>query len=113
MSPRIDLSPPTLLVTAAVADFSQRGQSKIDEATAAGDLLPKLPGTPLDLGACFAAPAECRASLSVLKSHGCLPPEIEWRKRSERLGADLKEVTDPAEKSRLAAGLRSWKRSSG
>lgn len=81
--------------------LSQLGEALIDQAIASGELQPPPPGTTLDLVSYFQAPESWRATFSMLKGHGFLPPEIEQLKRASALEEDLASCPDPAARMRI------------
>jgi hypothetical protein len=59
-------------------------------------------GRPLALEDLSSVPAELRAGFKVLRNSGCLPPELEARKETARLGSLIATADDDAERSRLS-----------
>ncbi len=83
--------------------FEKIAEAKIREALEAGEfdnLSGK--GKPLDLEAYFATPADLRLGYSVLKSAGCVPPEIELMREIESLKQRLASCQDEEETGRLS-----------
>ena len=74
-------------------------EEKIRDAMDAGqfDGLPGA-GKPLDLGGYFATPSGWRMGLSILRSAGMVPEEIDMLREVNRLGARLKAERIPAER---------------
>jgi hypothetical protein len=73
--------------------FEKTAEQKIREAMAEGafDDLPGR-GTPLDLDEYFRTPEHLRMALSVLKSAGCVPEEVELLKQVADLERRLAEA---------------------
>ncbi len=83
--------------------FEKIIEEKIREAMDAGEfenLSGK--GKPIDLDAYFSTPSDLRLGYSVLKSSGCLPPEVELRKEIEDLETKRASCTSETERARLA-----------
>jgi hypothetical protein len=78
-------------------------ESKIRTAIASGEF-DNLAGRgkPLDLDDLRRVPAELRMAYTLLRNADCLPPELEARKETARLGALLDVTGDPAERARLS-----------
>jgi hypothetical protein len=78
-------------------------ESKIQAASARGDF-DNLPGRgrPLALEDLSRVPASLRMGFRLLRTAGCLPPELEARKEVARLGALVAASGDPAERARLS-----------
>ncbi|MCI0389799.1 MAG: DUF1992 domain-containing protein [Acidobacteria bacterium] len=77
-------------------------EEKIKEAIENGEF-DNLPGkgSPIDLDAYFATPADVRLGYSVLKSAKCLPEEMQLLKDVEDLKEKLAHCTDEEEQGRL------------
>ena len=82
--------------------FEKIVEEKIREAIKAGEF-DNLSGQgkPIDLEAYFSTPEDLRLGYSVLKSSGCLPPEVELLREIESLEERLAQTTDEEEKRRL------------
>ena len=64
-------------------------------------------GRPVDLDGYFATPADLRLGYSILKSAGCLPPEVELMREIEALQTRLAACRDEAECRALAREIES------
>lgn len=78
-------------------------EARIREAFEAGEF-DDLPGAgrPLDLEGYFATPAAWRMGLSVLRSAGVVPEEVELRREIARLQAVLERLTEVRERAGVA-----------
>ena len=78
-------------------------ESKIRAAMAEGkfDDLPGR-GKPLPLDDLSRVPADLRMGFKLLRNAGCLPPELEARKESARLGALIATAGSAEERARLS-----------
>ena len=83
--------------------LARMAESKIRSAIARGEF-DDLPGhgKPLQLEDLSRVPAELRMGYKLLRTAGCLPPELEARKDAARLGALLAATGDPEERARLS-----------
>ena len=83
--------------------LARMAESKIRSAIARGEF-DDLPGhgKPLQLEDLSRVPAELRIGYKLLRTAGCLPPELEARKDAARLGALLAATGDPEERARLS-----------
>jgi hypothetical protein len=81
-------------------------ESKIRAAMSRGEF-DELPGRgrPLALEDLSRVPADLRMGFKLLRTAGCLPPELEARKEATRLGTLIAATGDPEERARLS-GLR-------
>ena len=86
--------------------FARIADSRIQAAAACGEF-DDLPGTgrPLPPDPLARVPAHLRMGLRILRNADCVPPELEARKESARLGALLATAGTEEERNRLA-GLR-------
>lgn len=78
-------------------------ESKIHAAMVMGkfDDLPGR-GKPLPLDGSSRVPADLRMAFKLLRNAGCLPPELEARKESVRLGALIATAGSAEERARLS-----------
>ena len=83
--------------------LAQLAESKIRAAIARGEF-DDLPGSgkPLQLEDLSRVPANLRMGYKLLRNAGCLPPELEARKETARLGALLDATGDVNERARLS-----------
>ena len=83
--------------------FTRLAESKIRSAIEAGEF-DDLPGKgkPLPREDLSRVPAELRMGFRVLRNAGCLPPEVEARKETARLGSLLATTGDAKERARLS-----------
>jgi hypothetical protein len=86
-----------------VEALAQLAESKIRAAIARGEF-DDLPGSgkPLQLEDLSRVPADLRMGYKLLRNAGCLPPELEAKKETARLGALLAATGDPNERARLS-----------
>lgn len=86
--------------------FARIADSRIQAAAARGEF-DDLPGNglPLPPDPLARVPAHLRMGLRILRNADCVPPELEARKESARLGALLATAGTEEERNRLS-GLR-------
>lgn len=83
-------------------------ENRILEAIEKGefDCLPGQ-GQPLDLNDYFAMPVSDRMAMSLLKSAGVMPPEIQLLKEAEEMEAKLKATSDVNQRLQLRQQIQS------
>ncbi len=88
--------------------FDRIIEEKILEAIEKGEF-DNLPGSgkPLDLDAYFSTPADVRLGYSVLKSAGCVPPEVELGREIEHLKRELADCADDRRRAFLKNQIES------
>jgi hypothetical protein len=83
--------------------FARIANARIEAAIARGEF-DDLPGNgkPLPADELASVPAHLRMGLRILRNAGCLPPALEARKESARLGALIATAGSEEERTRLS-----------
>jgi hypothetical protein len=81
-------------------------ENRINEAIERGEFSDVPSGQPLDLSEYFAAPAEDRMAMSLLRSADVRPAEVDLLKEIAQLEARLAGTLESAERTQLAEALQ-------